>query len=285
MRASTTRTLQMAFLAFLILGVISLALGGYLSPLTRLALTPVISAQTWLTTRFEVIRGLLSQPQDVSRLRQENTDLQAEVSRLQAEIIDLKQQLSETRVLSALVDFARVHPDNRTMAASVIGRDPSPFAKYVIINRGSDEGVRRGMPVVTAQGLVGRIVAVTAGAARVQLITDPDSAINVRIEPSAPQAMLAGSLTGELTVDMIPQSSAVQVGELVLTSGLGGNYPPNILIGQVTGVRRKETELFQTASVQPVVDFSRLDIVLIITNFRPVDISPLVPTPENPITP
>ena len=80
---------------------------------------------------------------------------------LQAEIIDLKQQLSETRVLSALVDFARVHPDNRTMAASVIGRDPSPFAKYVIINRGSDEGVRRGMPVVTAQGLVGRIDAVT----------------------------------------------------------------------------------------------------------------------------
>lgn len=285
MRASTTRTLQMAFLAFLILGVITLALGGYLSPLTRLALTPVVSAQTWLTTRFQVIRSLLSQPQDVTRLRQENSDLQAEVSRLQAEIIDLKQQLSETRVLSALVDFARVHPDNRTMAASVIGRDPSPFAKYVIINRGSDEGVRRGMPVVTAQGLVGRIVAVTSSAARVQLITDPDSAINVRIDPSAPQAMLLGSLTGELTVDMIPQSSAVQAGELVMTSGLGGNYPPNILIGQVTGVRRKETELFQTASVQPVVDFSRLEIVLIITNFRPVDISPLVPTPENPITP
>ncbi len=285
MRASKTRTLQTAFLALMILGLMALALGGYLSPLTRLALNPLISAQTWLTTRFLVLQGLLSQPQDVTRLREENRNLQAEVSTLQAEIIDLKQQLSETRVLSALVDFARVHPDNRTMAASVIGRDPSPFVKYVIINRGSDEGIRHGMPVVTAQGLVGRIIAVTADAARVQLITDPASAVNVRIEPSAPQAMLVGSLTSELSVDMIPQSSNVQVGELVLTSGLGGNYPSNILVGQVTGVRRKETDLFQTASVQPVVDFSRLEIVLIITNFRPVDISPLVPTPENPVSP
>jgi rod shape-determining protein MreC len=282
MRASTTRTLQTAFLALLILGLIALALGGYLSPFTRLALTPVLSAQTWLATRFQAVRSLLSQPQDVTRLRQENADLQAEVSRLQAEIIDLKQQLSETQVLSALVDFARVHPENRYASASVIGRDPSPFVKYVIINRGSDQGIRRGMPVVTDKGLAGRIVAVTAGASRVQLITDPASSVNVRIDPSAPQAMLLGSLIGDLTVDMIPQSAEVLPGQLVLTSGLGGNYPANLLVGQVTGVRRKETDLFQTASTQPVVDFSRLEIVMIITNFRPVDITPLVPTPGAP---
>lgn len=282
MRASATRTLQTALLALFILGIMALALSGYLAPISRLALAPLISAQTWLSGRFQIVRSLLSQPQDVTRLRQENTDLQAEVSRLQAEIIDLKQQLSETRVLSALVDFARVHPDNSYVSASVIGRDPSPFVKYVIINRGSDQGVRRGMPVVTAQGLAGRVVAVTAGAARVQLITDPESSVNVRIEPSAPQAMLNGSLTSELNVDMIPQSSNVLVGELVLTSGLGGNYPSNLLVGQVTGVRRKETDLFQTASIQPVVDFSRLEIVMVITNFRPVDITPLVPTPGTP---
>ncbi|MFM8322150.1 MAG: rod shape-determining protein MreC [Chloroflexota bacterium] len=282
MRASTARTLQTAFLALIILGLIALALGGYLTPLTRAALGPLIGAQTWIATRYSAIRSLLSQPQDVTRLRDENARLQGEVSQLQAEIIDLKQQLSETSVLSALVDFARVHPENRYVAASVIGRDPSPFVKYVIINRGSDAGVRRGMPVVTAQGLVGRIVAVTAGAARVQMITDPASSVNVRLEPSTPQAVLIGSLTGELTVDMIPQSAEPKAGDLVLTSGLGGNYPSNILIGQVTGARRKETDLFQTASVQPVVDFTRLDIVLIITNFRPVDIGPLVPTPAAP---
>ena len=76
---------------------------------------------------------------------------------------------------------------------------------------------------------------------------------------------------------MIPQEVTVQPGELVVTSGLGGSYPPNILIGQVTSVRRRATDLFQRASVQPVVDFSQLNIVLVIVNFRPVDISPLTP--------
>ena len=74
----------------------------------------------------------------------------------------------------------------------------------------------------------------------------------------------------------------VQIGDLVLTSGLGGNYPSNILIGQVTGVRQRPFELFQSASVQPVVDFSELKIALVITNFRPVDISPLAPSPVAP---
>lgn len=282
MRSTSARPLRTVVLVLLVIGLIAFALGGYLTPLTRLVFNPFISAQTWLSTRFQTLQNYLSAPQDLARLRQRNVELEAEVSRLQAEIIDLNQQLAETRVLSALVDFARVHPDNRYVAASVIGRDPSPFVKYVILNRGSDDGLRRGMPVVTQQGLVGRVAAVTAGAARVLLITDPDSSVNVRLEPSEAQAVLQGSVTEELTLDMIPQSVTVQIGDLVLTSGLGGNYPADILVGQITSVRRRETDLFQRAAVQPVVDFTRLEIVLIITNFRPVDIQPLIPTLSAP---
>jgi rod shape-determining protein MreC len=282
MRSNTSRSFQSIVLAFIVIGLIALALGGYLTPLSRLVLNPVISAQTWLSTRFQAFQNFFNAPQDLARLRQRNTELEAEVSRLQAEIIDLQQQISETRILSALVDFARAHPDNRYVAAAVIGRDTSPFVKYVIINRGSDDGLRRGMPVVTQQGLVGRVAAVTAGAARVQLITDPSSSVNVRLEPSRALAVLVGSITGELTVEMIPQSATVQIGDLVLTSGLGGNYPADILVGQTTSVRRRETDLFQSAAIQPVVDFSQLEIVLVITNFRPVDITPLIPTPGAP---
>lgn len=263
----------------MVIGLIALALGGYLTPLTRFILSPLIGVQSWLATRIQALENYVNAPQDISRLRERNRELEDEVARLQIEIIDLKQQISETRILSALVDFARVHPDNRYLAAAVIGQDPSPFMKYVIINRGSDDGLRRGMPVVVQQGLVGRVAAVTANAARVQLIIDPASSVNVRLDPSSAQAVLLGSLTGELTLDMIPQSASVQVGDLVLTSGLGGNYPGSILIGQIISVRRRETDLFQEANVQPVVDFSQLEILLVITNFRPVDISPLVPTP------
>jgi len=283
MNPTPTRTsLQTVVLILIVAGLILLALGGYLTPVSRYVVTPVVSAQTWLASRYQAIQNLVSAPQDMTRLRQRNTELEAEVSRLESQIIDLQQQLSETRILSALVDFARVHPENRYLAASVIGRDPSPFLQYVIINRGSDDGLRRGMPVVTQQGLVGRISKVTAGAATVQLISDAAAKVNVRIEPSRAQALLQGQITGEVSLDMIPQAAKVQVGDLVLTSGLGGNYPDNILIGQITGVRRRDYDIFQQASVQPVVDFSQLEIVLVITNFRPVDISPLVPTPGAP---
>lgn len=282
MNTSSIRPIQSLILVFVVIGLIALALGGYLAPISRIVINPVVSAQTWLAVRVQALQNYVNTPQDLTRLRNENIELEAEVSRLQSEIIGLKQQIGETRVLSALVDFARAQPENQYRAATVIGRDPSPFLKYIIINRGSDDGIRRGMPVVTQQGLVGRVAAVTAGAARIKLITDADSSVNVRLEPSRVQAVLLGEVSGEVSLDMIPQSAEVKSGDLVLTSGLGGNYPSNILIGQISGVRRLETELFQKASVQPVVDFSQLEIVLIITNFRPTDISPLVPTPEGP---
>ena len=282
MNTTPVRPVQTIILALFVIGLIALALGGYLTPLSRLVLNPVVSAQTWLSVRFQALQNAIAAPQDLARLRQRNSEMEVEVSRMQTEIIVLKQQISETRVLSALVDFARVQPENRYLAASVIGRDPSPLLDYVIINRGSDDGLRRGMPVVTQQGRVGRIAAVTADAARVQLITDPASNINVKLEPSRAQAVIRGEVSGEISLAMIPQSAPVEIGDLILTSGLGGNYPTNILIGQVTGVRQRETDLFQSASVQPVVDFNQLEIVLIITNFRPIDISPLVSTPSAP---
>lgn len=282
MNPSPPRTLPTVVLAIVVIGLIVLALGGYLTPLSRAVLDPLISAQTWIATRYQAVQNYIAAPQDMARLRQQNTELEAEVSRLESEIIRLNQQLSETRVLEALVDFARVQPENRYLAAAIIGRDPSPFLQYLIINRGSDDGLRRGMPVVTEKGLVGRISRVTAGAASIQLITDTASAINVLLEPGRAQALLNGLVTGEVSLEMIPQSAEIKPGDLVLTSGLGGNYPANILIGQVTGVRSRDYDLFQSASVQPVVDFSQLEIVLVITNFRPVDISPLIPTPGAP---
>lgn len=279
---SRSRSLQTIIFALVSVGLIALALGGYLAPLSRLVLNPIITAQTWIATRYQAVQDFVRAPQDIARLRQRNNELESQVSQLQTQIIELQQQLAMTNVLSALVDFARTNPENRYQAAAVIARDPSPFLHYVIINRGSDAGLRRGMPVVTQQGLVGRVAAVTSEAARVQLISDASSSVNVRIDPSQAQAVLSGQLSGDLTLDMIPQEAEVQPGNLVLTSGLGGGYPANIIVGQVASIRSQDQDLFQRASIQPLVDFNKLEIVLVITNFRPIDISPLIPQPENP---
>jgi len=278
MNTTTSRSLQTIVLVLIVLGLIGLALGGYLTPLSRIFVNPIIQAQAWITSRYQAVQSILSASEDTQLLRQRNAELEAEVSRLQTQIIELEQQLSETKILSALVDFARANPEYRYQAATVVAADPSPFLQYVIINIGSDDGIRRGMPVVTQQGLVGRISGVTAGAARVQLITDPNSSINVRIEPSGALAMIVGQITGDISLEMIPQEADVNAGDLVLTSGLGGGFPANIIVGQVSGVRKRDLDLFQRASVQPVVDFSKISIVLVITNFKPIDYGPLIPS-------
>ncbi len=265
--------------ALLVAGVLALALGGYLTPITRLSTLPFLKAQEWLAIRYAALRDYLTAPQDVAALRQRNQQLEAEVARLQTEVVSLQQQLAEAEILAALLDFARSHPTNQYKAARVIGRDPSPFLHYIILNRGSDDGFRPGMPVVSSEGLVGYIDAVIPRAARVRLITDPGSRVDVRVKPTNVDAVLQGSVTGEITLNMLPLDADVQPGNLVLTSGLGGRFPADILVGQVVSTRKLAYALFQEAAVQPVVDFNRLDIVLVIVNFQPVDITPLLESP------
>jgi rod shape-determining protein MreC len=277
MRNLFGRSLQTTIVFLIVGGILVLAFGGYLGNASRGLSGSLVGMQTWLATRFAAIQDFLAAPRDIVALRQRNAELESEVSRLQGQVIELQQKVDETEILAALVDFSRANPENAYKGAAVVGRDPSPFLHYIIINRGSNDGILRGMPVVTNQGLIGRVEAVIADASRVQLITDPASAINVRLQNSNTDAVLVGSVTGDLALDMISQDVTVEPGDVVLTSGLGGGYPPDLIIGQVLNVRKRDYELFQQASIQPAVDFARLEIVLVITNFRPVDIEPLVP--------
>lgn len=279
MKSSYPRSLQTIVIVLVSIGLVVLALGGYFNPVTNWFTRVAVNAQAWVSGRYLAVVDFLTVPRDVASLRQRNGELEAEVASLQTQVIDLQQQVTETNILSALVDFARANPEYSYKAAAVIGRDPSPFLHYVIINAGSNEGILPGMPVVTEKGLVGRVDAVISEAARIQLVTDAASAINVRTQVSNAEAMLVGSTTGDLSMDMIPQDANIQVGDVVLTSGLGGNYPANILVGQVISVRKLQSDLFQQAAIQPNVDYNQLQFVLVISNFKPVNISPLIGTP------
>jgi rod shape-determining protein MreC len=277
MKRLSPNFLQTAVLVLLIGGVLLLALGGYLNPILRVALNPFVAVQQWLSTRYLAIVEFVTVPRDVATLRQRNAELENKVASLETQIVQLQQQLSEEQAMSALIGFVKDRPENSYVGATVIGRDPVPFLRYIQIDKGSDDGLKRGMPIVTQNGLIGRVDAVTAGAARVQLITDANAAVNVRLSATQTDVMMVGSVTGELSLEMIPQDINVKPGDLVLTSGLGGSYPAGIVVGQVISVRKRETDLFQTASVQPAANLANLQAVLVISNFHPVDIQPLVP--------
>lgn len=105
----------------------------------------------------------------------------------------------------------------------------------------------------------------------------PTQQLNIKLQTAQVEGLVRGSVTGEISLDMVPVGTEVQLGDVIMTSGLGGTYPPNIFVGQVLTMQSKQNVLFQTGSVQPVVDFSTLSAVLVITNFEAVDISPLVP--------
>jgi rod shape-determining protein MreC len=272
-----SRSLQTTIVFLVIGGILALALGGFFGSASRQFSSVLVEIQTWVSSRYLGIQDFVTAPRDIVSLRTRNVELESQVSQLQAQVIELQQRVNETEILAALVDFALSDPESTYKAAAVIGRDPSPFLHYIIINRGSNDDIRRGMPVVTNQGLVGRVDAVIADAARVQLITDPASKINIYLQNAETDAVLFGSVTGDVSLNMISQDISVEPGDLILTSGLGGGYPSDLIIGQVVTMRSLEFELFQQATVQPAVDFTRLDIVLVITNFRPVDITPLVP--------
>ena len=273
-----SRSLQTTIIFLVVGGILALALGGFFGSASRQFDSVLIEIQTWISTRFIGVQDFVTAPRDIVSLRARNAELETQVSQLQAQVIELQQLTSGTERLAALVDFASSNPENTYKAGAVIGRDPSPFLHYIIINRGSNDDIRRGMPVVTNQGLVGRVDAVIADAARVQLITDPASSVNSILQNADTNASTLGSVTGDVSLDMISQDVTVESGDLVLTSGLGGGYPADIIIGQVVTVRTLEFELFQQATIQPAVDFTRLSIVLVITNFRPVNISPLEPS-------
>ncbi|MCJ7518144.1 MAG: rod shape-determining protein MreC [Anaerolineaceae bacterium] len=278
MKSVSPQTLRTAVVIFLVIGILLLALSGFLRPILGMVMDPFISAQRWLSERFMGVYDFFTLPRDVTDLLQKNAALENEVSSLQSQVIQLQEQLREADVLYSLLDYARSRPQDKYIASAVIGRDPSPFLHYIIIDHGSDDGIQHGMPVVTQQGLVGKVDAVTASAARIQLLTDPGSVVNVRLQNKTADAQVKGSVTGEVTLEMLSQNIDLTSGEILLTSGLGGNYPGDVIVGQILEIIKTENQLFQTAIVQPVVDFTALRAVLVITNFNTININPLIPT-------
>jgi rod shape-determining protein MreC len=270
MKRTSPRVVFASTLILIAFAVLILQVSGYLTPITNVFIRPVTALQSWFAIRYIAVRDLLASPNDMATMRDEINQLQAENALLQQEIIALREQASEAEVLAALLDYARAQPASRYLATNVIGRDISPFIRSILIGQGSDIGITVGMPVVTAQGLVGRVEEVFSSYARVQLITDPETAVNVKFQQARTEGILSARLNGEIFVDLIDLNAELIEGELVLTSGLGGKYPPDIPVGSVTSIRRRDFDLFQDATIQSSVSFEELSLVLVITNFEPL---------------
>jgi rod shape-determining protein MreC len=189
--------------------------------------------------------------------------------------IRLKEVERENEALRQLLNYTRSNPQFNYQATSVIGRstgfDPTNLLYFVYVDVGGRDGVAEDMPVITERGLVGRVTAVGPNSAKVLMLIDPASAVNALIQNSRVTGLVRGNIDGTLTMERILPSDKVNPGDIVLTSGLGGNFPDKLVIGQVTEVLKRDQDLFQTARIRPTVDFGKLETMLIVTSFEPAD--------------
>jgi rod shape-determining protein MreC len=273
---------SLSLLVLIALAIVGMVLNetGQLESLKGLALRLTTPLQVRLVTLTNNLSDLTQAARDLRELRQRNEELEAENARLTIENVRLADDRAENEMLRALLNFTQVNPDydykGAEVRARVIGRDPSNFQSYLIIDVGSEQGIARRMPVVTDRGLVGRISEVGPNWSKVLLIVDPSSSVSALIQTTRATGTVRGQIGGSLLMDLIPQKDAVHKGDIVLTSGMGNNFPKGLIIGQVTKVHQRDIEMFQQATVRPTVDFDRLEVVLIITNFQPL----LVETPD-----
>jgi rod shape-determining protein MreC len=151
-----------------------------------------------------------------------------------------------------------------TLAARVVGRNPSSIFKMILINRGESDGLRAGLPVMAVPGLVGRILETSWNVSRVLLIIDENSNIDALLQESRAQGILQGASSSGCNLKYVSKTIVVKVGEVVISSGLDGVFPKGLPLGVVRSVSKKEADLFQRINVAPFVNPVGIEEVLVI---------------------
>ncbi len=196
-------------------------------------------------------------------VRRENKELRKQVQRLMLENSRYRELLSTYERLQALLKFKQTF-NEPVVAARVIGRDPSGWFRSVITDKGEKDGLTVDMPVMNARGVVGRIVSISPHYSKVLLIIDQNSSVDCLIQRSRDRGMVKGISEELCKVAYIVKSSDVRLGDMVVTSGLGGVFPKGLPLGTITKVDEKPGELFKDVEMRPAVDFSKLEEVLVI---------------------
>ena len=209
---------------------------------------------------------------DVATVFQENQALRTENQELRQVVFQLTEKAAENERLQAMLDFRGKSVTFQMKAATVIGRDPGTFSYSIMINRGTQDGLRVNMPVVSTQGLVGHVMETFGGTAKVRLLLDSGSSASAMIQ--RPQSRAVGVVEGNpaqlasLRMKNLTRDGDVIKGDKIMTSGLGGIYPKGLLIGEVMDVLDDDSGLMKHALIRPAVDFTRLEEVFVITAER-----------------
>lgn len=205
--------------------------------------------------------------EDINNLKAENERLTQENSKLEEELRELEIIKAENATLREYNNMSEKYSEYKTVPAYIINKDISNLSDTIVINVGSDDGVKENMPVITTEGLVGYVISVTNTTSKVKPIIDPSNSTSAVISTSRESVVLKGILGSSNTLKLmyIPTDADLIVEDVIQTSGMGGIYPKGILIGKISQIIESKNITDRYAIVETAVDFSKLENVLVIT--------------------
>ena len=239
-----------------------------------------VPVQAALSAPFDFARSLFRRYVALTDLRTENEQLRSRLAQLEEENLQYREALVASDRLER-IDKMRGETDLPMLPAEVASRELSPWYRSLLIDRGRSNDVHAGMPAVTEDGLVGLVTAASPHAARVMLLLDRQSAVDGMVQRSRARGIVRGIGTEELEFEYTAGSGDVQVGDTVMTSGLGGVYPKGLRIGEVVSATSEGSRLLQRARVRPAADFGRLEQLFVVL-WRSPTLELLSGDPDNP---
>lgn len=248
--------------------VIVISINSRRSPLTdrsgRVAVGFFAPFQEAVSTAADFVKGIWSNYFALVGVAEEAHELRRQLSQARADLNQYEETRQANRRLRGLLNF-RTRTTDDAIAAEVVGRDPSPWFKTIIINKGFSDGVFKASPVVVPEGIVGLVVATTAHYAKVLLIIDQNSSVDAKVQATRARGIVKGDPTGRGSFNYVLRKHAISLGDSVITSGLDGVFPKGLPIGRVSEIVRLSAGIFQEIAITPYVDFETLEEVLVLS--------------------
>ena len=255
------------------------------SQAVSLVLSPFQQATAWVANE---IHYATSAVWEVATLYEQNKMLRNEVEQLRGINLQANEALAENERLRKMIGYQQAARQFDLVAARVIGRESDTWSRMIVIDRGTMNGIANDMPVVTPQGLVGRVVEAGLNSSKVQLILDPRASVGTIVQRA--QSRVTGIVQGDMDNPTMPQmvnipkNADVVEGDVIGTSGFGGVYPKGIIVGLVSSLKNDDGGLLKIGVLEAAVDFQKLEDVMVITASREAPPEPIKPPTQTPGT-
>ncbi len=229
---------------------------------TTAVLSPV---QSVFSTTADRVKNFFVYFSDIKSLREENRTLKEEINELTNDKITLENKLNEVELIQEQIDYITRH-EYRGISGKIIGRSTSESLQVVIINKGTHDGIQNGYPVIVGDGvLIGKIIEAQQYISKVMLLNDIRSEISATVQNDEKSpGIVVGEYGLSIKIELVPQNNTINENQIVVTSGLEQDIPPNIIIGYIDKIYKQESGLFQEAIIKPAALYKDADIISVI---------------------